>query len=149
MKGLIAIFTVTAALSGGIVYAAASGVFGEPSSASNKANIVRPSEDPRTPDEIRAEALKRLKEQKHGASTDFKQGPDLAPPVVVTSPEEAAAEAAADAVAPRVVPNLPPNVAVTPGAESSTTSQPSNLTPDKIKSIVEKRIQNEPYPVNK
>lgn len=147
MKGLLAIFTVTAALSGGIVYAAASGVFGEPGSASNKANIVRPSEDPRTPDEIRKEALKKLKEQKHGASIEtpeFKQGPDLAPPVIATSPEEAAA----DAVAPRIAPN-PPSV-VTPGnTPEPTTTQPSNLTPEKIKAIVDKRIQSEPYPVKK
>jgi hypothetical protein len=136
MKSLIAIFTVTAALSGGIVYAAASGVFGEPGSASNKANIVRPSDDPRTPDEIRKEALKKLKEQKHGTSTDFKQGPDIAPPVIATSPEEAAA----NAVAPRIVPNTPN------AADPSTTTQPSGLTPEKIKSIVDKRIQNDPYP---
>ena len=144
MKGLIAIFTITAALSGGIVYAAASGAFGEPSSASNKANIVRPSDDPRSIDEIRKEALKKLKEQKHGASTEiteFKQGPDIAPPVFATSPEEAAA----DAVAPRVVPN--PSV-VAPNAEPTAT-QPSNLTPEKIKAIVEKRIQSDPYPAKK
>ena len=145
MKGLLAIFTVTAALSGGIVFAAASGVFGEPGAASNKANIVRPSDDPRTPDEIRKEALKKLKELKHGASTEipeFKQGPDIAPPVIATSPEEAAAEA----VAPRIVPNLTAPVA--PNAEPAT-SQPSNLTPEKIKAIVEKRIQNEPYPAKR
>jgi hypothetical protein len=145
MKGLITIFTVTAALSGGIVYAAASGVFGDSSTASNKANIVRPSEDPRTMDEIRKEALKKLKEQRNGTNTElpeFKQGPDLAPPVFATSPEEAAAEA----VAPRVVPNSPS--LATPSAEATTT-QPSNLTPEKIKAIVEKRIQSDPYPVNK
>jgi hypothetical protein len=142
MKGLIAIFTVTAALSGGIVYAAASGVFGEPGSASNKANIVRPSEDPRTPDEIRKEALQKLNEQKHGASAEipeFKQGPDITPPVIATSPEEAAAAA----VAPRLVPN---SSLVAPLAEPTTSS---NLTPEKIKAIVETRIQNEPYPVKK
>jgi hypothetical protein len=171
MKNLIAIFTVTAALSGGIVFAAASGAFGDASSASNKAKIVRPgddprsmedlrqeilkkkgstidssqivrpADDPRTKEQIQAEALQKLKELKHGSnpSPEFKQGPDLASPTVVTSPEEEAAGNVGSSATPRNAPPQQSSSANPLGTSAEPTTTQPGPSKEKIKEIINKR----------
>jgi hypothetical protein len=164
MKNLVAIFTITAALSGGIVFAAASGVFGDSASASNRAKIVRPSDDPRSMDEIRQDILKkkgssidssqivrpgddpRSKEQIQAEALEklkaMKQGnnPDLAAPTIITSPEEEAGNFGLSTT-PRVGPPQQSSSAdpIAPAPQPEPAATQPGLTKDKVKDIINKR----------
>lgn len=146
MKNLVVVFFVTAGISVGLVYAATSGVF----DVSTKVNprLTPAGEDPRTPDEIRKEVLQQYKEAKKNGtiktdgqtqSPDFRQGPDLAPAVIATSPEEAAnAIAPTPTPAPANAPALPPAATATDNAAPEEAPK-KGLTKDRIKEIAEQR----------
>jgi hypothetical protein len=162
MTRLFAIFSVTTVASAAVVAAAATGAF---SSSDSAANIARPKavaaspagfgEDPRSPADLRQDALDALREKRDKGELPrenpapeeapaFLQGPDIQPPVFADSPE-----APAPANVPAPVTNTP-FVPAAPGAPADAAQalspQPtSGLSPARIKEIVDIRIHNDPY----
>lgn len=163
MTRIFAIFSVTAVASAAVVAAAATGAFNTEDSA---ANIARPravpsspagfGDDPRSAEELRGDALKALKDSRGQVPAEeptFLQGPDIQPPVFADSPD-APPPAPVPAPTPELAPFVPapalaqPSVFVAPeeAAAVAIEGQPkTGLSPQRIREIVDIRINNDPY----